>query len=517
MDARERSGFDAIVIGSGMGGLACGCALTRCDYRVLVLEKHSSVGGLTQSFSRNGFRWAVGVHYLGDMGEGGAARKVLDWLSGATIRFVPTGPVYDTVHLPEGFEFQFVRPQEALIAELKERFPASARQIDRFFLVLAEAERAGRLLFAQRVLPAIPRSVLGFLYSGRFNEWWGRTTQTVLTELISDPRLRAVLAAQRGDYGPDPVESSFGAHAGVMRHYINGAYFPLEGADAFAARLVPVIKRNGGEVRTRATVVEILLEKGAAVGVRLKNGETIRCPLIISDIGARNTVAQLLPEESRNTAWSRDVLTLRPSACHVALYLGFNGEIASAGATSSNHWFYETYDIANGLWRDPLRQPYPPALYVTFPSMKFVGAAPSPRTQHTAEIVVFTDWSAFAQWADSHVGHRPAGYLELKETIKQHLLAQFARHFPALASRIAEVEVSTPLSTADFTGADQGAMYGLEASPRRFFSKSLQPRTPIPGLYLTGQDVCTGGVTGAMMGGILSAAAVDRRLLRHLS
>ena len=126
MEAARGSGYDAIVIGSGIGGLACACALTHMGYRVLVLERHFAAGGLTQTFSRDGFTWAVGLHYLGDVGEGGTARQMLDWLSGGTIRFATTGPVYDTVHLPHGFEFQFARPQAALVAELKERFPASS-------------------------------------------------------------------------------------------------------------------------------------------------------------------------------------------------------------------------------------------------------------------------------------------------------------------------------------------------------------------------------------------------------
>src|SRR5579872_6832226 len=142
----KESRFDAIVIGSGIGGLACACALTRAGRRVLVLERHFSAGGLTQTFSRKGFTWAVGLHYLGNMGEGDAARGIIDWLSGGTIRFAPSGPVYDTVHLPEGLDFQFVRPQAALVAELKERFPASVDQIDAFFQALADAEQAGRAL-----------------------------------------------------------------------------------------------------------------------------------------------------------------------------------------------------------------------------------------------------------------------------------------------------------------------------------------------------------------------------------
>src|SRR4051812_11480795 len=84
--------YDVIVIGSGMGGLSCAAALTRAGRRVLVLEQHFAPGGLTQTFARERFHWDVGVHYLGEMGENGQARRVIDWLSGNTLDFAPLGP-----------------------------------------------------------------------------------------------------------------------------------------------------------------------------------------------------------------------------------------------------------------------------------------------------------------------------------------------------------------------------------------------------------------------------------------
>ena len=508
---KSSDGFDAIVIGSGIGGLACACALTRSGLQVLVLERHSTAGGLTQTFSRKGFTWAVGLHYLGNMGEGDSARKVLDWLSGGAIRFVPSGPVYDTVHLPGGFEFQFARPRAALVAELKERFPTSIGEIDGFFAALEEAVRAGRSIFEQRAMPALLGKTSRFLHRSGIDKWWGRTTESVLREMISDPRLRAVLATQRGDYGPDPRESSFGMHATVMRHYMQGAYFPVGGADAFAAALVPVIEQGGGEVRTRAPVTDILVEDNTVVGVRLKNGKQEHCPLVFSDAGARNTVTQLVPTHVRESEWAREIGTFRSSACHIGMYLGFEGDIRSRGATSSNHWFYESLDIADGLWRDPVHQLSAPALYVTFPSLKV--PADTPGRKHTAELVTFTDWNVFSRWDESQLGHRPAEYLELKATISSRLMSQFARHFPALAPLVVHSELSTPLSSVAFTAAEHGGVYGLEASPRRFLSTALRARTPVTGLYLTGQDVGSAGITGAMMGGMLAAVAFNPKLL----
>ncbi len=512
---KSSSQFDAIVIGSGIGGLACACALTRCGLKVLVLERHFTAGGLTQTFSREGFTWAVGLHYLGDMGEGDSARKIMDWLSGGALRFAPSGPVYDTVHLPGGFEFQFARPEAALVVELKERFPASQGEIDAFFDALSHAERAGRHLFEQRAMPSLLGKATRLLYHGEIDRWWGRTTEAVLREMISDPRLRAVLAAQRGDYGPDPRESSFGLHAVIMRHYMQGAYFPIGGADAIAQTLVPVIEAGGGEVRTRAPVAEIVIENDSVAGVRLKSGIELRCPRVFSDAGAHNTVNRLLPAPLRESEWAREINALRPSACHIGLYLGFEGDIHSRGATASNHWFYESLDIADGLWHDPAQQSSAPALYVSFPSLK--GPTSEKRSQrHTAELVAFTDWDAFSRWEGTSLGRRPADYQTLKATITRHLTAQFARHFPALEPLVVYSELSTPLSTVAFTGAEQGGVYGLEPSPRRFLSTGLRARTPVPGLYLTGQDVGSAGIAGAMMGGMLAAAALEPKLVAKI-
>lgn len=509
--------YDAIVIGSGMGGLACACALTRVGYRVLVLEKHFAPGGLTQTFEREGFRWDVGVHYIGEMGEGGSSRRILDWLCAGAIEFRSTGAVYDTMHFPEGFEIQFARPEAALKLELKERFPHCAAEIEGFFVALQEAAQAAGAVFARRALPSLIAKPYALWHGAEMELWWGRTTVEVLEKLISDPRLRAVLAAQRGDYAPSPLTSSFGMHALVMHHYLGGGYYPVGGADAFVRAMVPVIEGGGGKVRTRAEVSALLIEDGTVAGVRLRNDEEVRCPLVFSDAGARNTVMHLLPGELRQSPWAREVLSLQPSACHVGLYLGLEGDIGALGGTRSNHWFYSGWALDEGLWNDPENQPTPPALFVSFPSLKNDEPGARGWSRHTAELVTFTDWELFRRWESTRIGHRPAEYVSFKRMLEANLLAQFRRHFPALGTCIVHSELSTPLSTVAFIGAEQGAVYGFESSPRRFLSDTLGARTPVPGLYLTGQDVASPGITGAMMGGMLAAATLEPRILSYLS
>jgi all-trans-retinol 13,14-reductase len=216
--------------------------------------------------------------------------------------------------------------------------------------------------------------------------------------------------------------------------------------------------------------------------------------------------------------WAQEISSFKPSACHVALYLGLEGDIRAGGATAANHWFHDTWELGAGLWRDPYaKAAVPPVVFVSFPSLKDPSHKAGERSRHTAEVVALTSWDVFAGWEHSTRGERPQQYLVQKQVIERNLLGQFCRRFPALAPMIRYQEVSTPFSTVAFTGAREGAVYGLEATPRRFLSSSLRAKTAVPGLYLAGQDVCTPGVVGAMMGGLLAAAAVEPLIFRHLS
>jgi all-trans-retinol 13,14-reductase len=512
---QDRQIWDAVVIGSGMGGLSCAAALAKTGHRVAVVEQHSVAGGLTQTFRRGGFRWDVGVHYLGEVGPQGESHELLDWLTDDAIEFASLGTVYDILHFPDGFEVKFPCSETAIKDELKAKFPESASDIDVVFLAMAEADRAGRALFPERAMPGLLAKVYGLWHDAAIRKWWGRSSAEVLGELVHDPKLRAVLLAQKDNYGGVPArEMSFGLQAMVMRHYFNGAYYPVGGAGAFADALVPVIEQAGGAIKLKAKVKELLVENSLVVGVLLDDGSTLRAHSVFSGIGARNTVG-LLPAGMRDSEWSREILSFAPSVCHVGLYLGLEGDIRANGATASNHWFHENWDINGDAW-DPASGSPAPAVFISFPSLKDPEHDPGAKRRHTAEIVAMVRWDAFAPWQDSALGHRPPDYIAFKADIERRLMEQFARYFPALAPLVVTREMSTPLTNAAFIGSQHGAIYGIEVSPRRFLSKSLRARTPVPGLYLTGQDVVTPGVTGAMIAGVLSASRYESKVRAHL-
>ena len=508
--------FDVIVIGSGMGGMTTATALSRLNHKVLLLEQAQKIGGLTHTFSREGFTWDVGLHYCGTFGHDQFGGRILDWLSGGTIDFQSVGTIYDTLHFPDDFEISVGRPAEAYKMELKDHFPDNASEIDAYFEALLSAEEAGHMIGAHRAMPEPFRSAHQWWNKRKIQRWCGRTTGEVIEELISDPKLAAVLSAQWGTYGGNPKEASFAVHGTIMGHYLEGAAYPVGGASAIAKGLVPVIEAAGGSAQAGTPVSEILLEDGTAVGVRTKSGEEFYAPSIVSAIGARETVKRLLPEEVSQQDWAREITTFKPSICHYDLFLGFEGDITKHGASRSNHWFYESWDTGDAIWtgagEDPIQM-----MFVSFGSLKNPAHDPGPTNRHSGDLLVWADWSSVAEFANGGADERPAEWKAFKQTVESRMMDFFKEKFPNLAPLITYHELGTPLATAEFTGHEKGGFYGVETSPRRMLSEALNARTPVPGLYLSGQDVMSPGIAGALSGGIFGAAAIDPRVFQKLS
>jgi all-trans-retinol 13,14-reductase len=111
--------WDVIVIGSGMGGMVTAAALSQVGHRVLMLEQYESLGGQTHSFSREGFSWDAGIHYLGGFGPDQSEKAILDWLCDSPIELAPVGAVYDTLHIGDSAPLKLSRPMAAQRLDLK--------------------------------------------------------------------------------------------------------------------------------------------------------------------------------------------------------------------------------------------------------------------------------------------------------------------------------------------------------------------------------------------------------------
>ena len=504
--------YDAIVIGSGMGGLTAAALLaTQARRRVLVLERHYVPGGFTHTFRRPGYEWDVGVHYIGDVQPGRMLRALFDEITDAKLEWEDMGEVYDRALLGD-FRFDFPRGESALRERLHAAFPSERAAIERYFELVHEAVSAMHDFLATRAYPRLVAAVLKPLARRRFFRLSDRTTREVLESLTKDQRLIGVLTAQFGDYGLPPAESSFVMHALVAQHYFGGASYPVGGAGRIAETIVPVIRAAGGDVLTNAEVAEIVVEGGRAVGVRMAaDGAVLRAPLIISDAGAALTFGKLLPPQvAARTGWSAALRTLAPSVAHACLYVGVKGTAEELGLERTNLWIFPDENHERTVAR-AAEQGDAPFAYVSFPSAKDPDFARRCPGRTTIEVATLLPWERFAAWQGSRWHKRGDAYESAKQQLTEKLLDVLYAQVPQIRGRVEIAELSTPLSTQHFAAHPRGEIYGLAHTPARFRSPILRPQTPVRGLYLTGADVATAGVGGALLGGALTVSAILRR------
>ncbi|NDJ22035.1 NAD(P)-binding protein [Nostoc sp. B(2019)] len=500
--------YDAIVIGSGMGGLTTAAILSKLNHKkVLILEQHFVIGGYTHEFERNHkFKWDVGLHYVGNMGKGELGRTVFDYITDGKLQWRKMPDQFEKFVYPN-FTFAQSSDPKKFQADLIQIFPDEQKAIIRYFTDLKKIAMADPL-----------SGLLGSwvkLFLPRVSKISRLTTKEYLDQNFQSPTLKALLASQWGDYGLPPSESSFVTHATLVYYFLTGGFYPVGGAAEIAKNIMPLIERNGGQALTQSQVTEIIIEDSVAKGIKVQKAHQsdapiteFYAPIIISDAGAFNTYTKLIPATVENelvSAYRKEIQEFPKPHSAFSLYLGFKESPAKLGFKGENHWLYSSYDH-DRAFQEQSGAPHQgiKACFISFASLK-----DSTQTAHTGEIIVFIDYDFFAKWHDKAWKRREQEYYQLKETITHHLLDFVEAHYPGFRELIEYCELSTPLTLEYFDQSYRGAFYGIPGVPARLNKKWISAKTPIKNLYLTGVDAAVFGIMGALMGGVSTAAALN--------
>ena len=500
--------YDAVVIGSGAGGLTTAVALAQAGKKILVLEQHDRPGGWTHSFTLNGYRFSPGVHYIGKLDPGGTLRYIYDGLGvSQDLVFCELNPEgYDHIFIGDK-RFDFPKGRQNLVERLKSYFPRSSGEIETYFDELTNLwESAEKTMRFED-----PESLFSSLsHLPTLLRWSRATGRDFINTYISDPLLRGVLAGQSGDHGLPPSRVSAFIHAGITYHCLDGGFYPLGGAFTLPRAFIRALKRAGGEIRLQTRVRRILLEKKKVIGVELESGEQIRTGTVVSNADPGVTFGQLIERDQLSPHLRRRIERLVYSTSTLSLFFATDMDLRSAGLDSGNFWYYDHEDLDQiyllGLTDSAIHMDAPPGMFLTITTLKDPSKMHS--GHHTGEMFTFTTYSAFSQWATSRYGKRPAGYEAMKEELTEMMVRGLEKRIPGLGRHLVFYNLGTPLTNEHYVNATRGNIYGTSKTPNQVGPLSFSARTDYDGLYLCGASTLGHGVVGATQSGIVTAKTV---------
>ena len=511
-------GLDAIVIGSGFGGLCTASILAKAGKKVLVLEQDEKAGGYCRTYSDKGYEFDAGFHYFGDMGNSTLIEVLIGQIGDGQIEWGPLGDAFDCVSIGYGKENRRypICGNERLKATLKNHFQDEEEAIDKYFRLLKMQRGTEFIKIIVKVLPLwICRILIKSRLLNLMTKLWKQplksSTKEVIEGLTKNKDLQTVFCYNWGDCGVPPTEYEFSEQAHLMNRSMRGEYYPVGGVSELARSVIPVIERSGGRVLVGVKVQEILTENGRAMGVKVRNGsETymIYCGTIVSDAGLHNTFCDLLPSQVASKSYYHEISkNLEPAMSSIYVFVGFNKSNEELGLKRQNLWAFAGSDL--GLDFEVKTSKDVPPMFVTFPSAKDPNwkSHPDRKKKATMVVVSFANLRMYKEHEDSTQND---GYDDLVNAMGQKMIQRCCELFPNIKDHIDYVDTCPQATKSHEQYVNVGGSDALTCA-------KLRPKTDIEGLYLTGTDVFNLGFDGASIGGLLAASQIlDRNLVKDL-
>jgi phytoene dehydrogenase-like protein len=458
----REDGYDAVVVGSGLGGVSAAALLSKHGYKTLVLEQGEGAGGLAHAFKRGDYTFDSAIRVLA---EGEMVEGLLSYLGVLDeCKLLHIDHLY-RAKFPGLDIFAPVGLDEFMEAHIR-LFPDEAEGIRSFFGI----RRQMFLETAQMPMQLDPRQLGNAMeLAPTLFKYRTATLGDVLDEHLRDPKLKAMACALWPYMGTDPSRLSFFAYSQFIGVLVDGPYY-CEGTfqnlvDAF----VTALERNGGELALRTPVTRILVENGRVAGVEIEGRRTIRAPIVVSNADAHHTFDDLIGVDQLPSAFTKKLQRLKPSMSACVLYGATKHDVMQYEPAHET-FIYRHWDHAD-TWRDVL-DGKPAGMSMSI--MTMLDPSIAPPDEHIIIITAVAPYDIGTSWEE----HRD-GYMD-------SLLVEFETVIPNLREHLDFWIGGTPLEIERYTRNFEGATYGWELIPQQIGSKRLGHVGPVGGLYLSG-------------------------------
>jgi all-trans-retinol 13,14-reductase len=497
--------YDAIVIGSGIGGLAAATRLAQRAHRVLLLEASSDFGGYIRPVVSGEYVFDLGLHYLGKLGPGEPFRELLDQLGLHDLEFVELDPdALDRYVFPD-YQFDFCKGRERLTERLIRDFPSEERGIRRF---VDNAVRINRASAPSELATGGPWTWMKYLARHPMMLRYGRLTyQSFLDRTVKDRRLQAVLSAPLFDVAVGPREVSAATAMSLWGYFLDGAYYPRGGSKGIRDAFIDGLRKRDVELVHSAPVVAINRQAGMWA-VRTESGEQYTSRVVISDVNPAVTVCSLWDPTLVPRGVYRKAARLRPSGSILTVFVGTELDLVELGFTTGNVCQYTEWDVESYYdgWHGRASPSANKALFMNSPSVRDAQGSYAPQGEHTLQLLAGWSYESVEQWASLSPQDRGEEYEELKRRLCEALLAAAEAQVPGLAAHVTHIECITPLECADRVRAVRGGIYGPALIPSQMGPGRFQSLTcGVDGLFLAGAGTFGCGLYYCAASGLLAA------------
>jgi len=469
--------FEFIIIGSGIGGLVSGIILAREGHSVCILEKNHQAGGNLQAFARDDHKFSTGLHYIGSMEEGQTLHrffKYLGILKDLKLKQLDKDGFDRIVFGEEETCYNLAQGWDHFKDSLTRQFPGEKAAIDTYVATVLDSIRSIPLYDLE--------TADSFnLDLSRLNQ----CTMSFLGSVTKNRRLQHVLAGGNSVYHGAARRTPLYLHSCIRNSFVSSAWKVTGGSDHLTEVLLQAFSNAGGTMVTDAEVTGFSIENDKIDGVILKDGRKYPGKNIISNLHPAATL-QLGGLEKIRNSFRRRIEGLENSAGFFTLYLVFK----------ENFFPYLNFNLfqyySDDYFTDHLAADHWPHSFVVYTPFYEEGR----KYTRTASIISFMKNEECRKWVDLPADQRGKDYYDFRDMKAEKLLDAVEKRYPGIRKGIEKYYVSTPVTFKDFTGSPEGSGYGILKDCKDPVRSIVLPRTKIPNLYFTGQNLNIHGILG---------------------